>query len=181
MARKDVLASGVARTAKFVGGVGEGENLKKVSDEPRMEFVPEASAAPKRKAFRPAGDVLLIRRNETAVSPLLEGVESVEKEQPNNGLVLSIGPLVRRFSLGETVVFGKYAGTILKLNGEDLIMAHEEEMLGTIEEEEISLDGRLNIGVCSSEYGINGNEREIDAERQTLPQTRRFQAWEKVL
>lgn len=169
MPRKDVLAAG-QRSAQFVGGVGEGEDLKKVTDEPRFEFTPEPKAAPKRKTFRPAGDVLLIRRNETPVSTFLATPDSVEKEQPNDGQVLSIGPLVKRFTLGETVVFGKYAGTILKLNGEDLIMAKEDEILGTIEDEGMetaciqfrrnyntNLDNTPNIGVCCAEYGINGN------------------------
>ena len=134
MPRKDLLASG-QRTAKFVGGVGEGEDLHKVSDEPRMEFVPEPTAAPKRKVFRPVGDVLLIRRNEKPVSPLLEGV-NVEKEKPLDGLVLAIGPRVKEFKVGMTVVFGKWAGTILSLNGEEPIMVHEEELLGELADED---------------------------------------------
>ena len=133
--RKDQLAAG-ARTAKFVGGVGEGEDLHKVSDEPRMEFVPEPTAAPKRKVFRPVGDVLLIRRNEKPVSPLMEGV-NVEKEKPLDGLVLAIGPRVKEFKVGMTVVFGKWAGTVLSLNGEEPIMVHEEELLGELADEDV--------------------------------------------
>jgi chaperonin GroES len=156
--KKDVLAGGYARTATFVGGVGEGENLKKVSDEPRNEFIPEPSAASKRKIFRPVGDVLLIRRNENSVSPLLVGVDSVEKEQPNDGEVLAIGSGVKEFHTGQTVVFGKYAGTILKLNGEDLIMAKEDEILGELTEDSgTPLDYELNVGVCCAEFGVNDN------------------------
>lgn len=159
--KKDILAGGFARTATFVGGVGEGEDLKKVTDEPRFEFTPEPNAAPARKAFRPSGDVLLIRRNEIAVSPLLEGVDAVGKEQPNDGVVLSVGPKVLLFAQGETVVFGKYAGTILNLNGEDLIMAHVDEILGTLQDEGVGaikeIDNELNVGVCCAEFGVNGN------------------------
>jgi chaperonin GroES len=97
--------------------------------------VPEPSAAPKRKVFRPVGDVLLIRRNEKPVSPLLEGV-NVEKEKPLDGLVLAIGPRVKEFKVGMTVVFGKWAGTILSLNGEEPIMVHEEELLGELADED---------------------------------------------
>ena len=145
MARKDVLAAG-QRTAQFVGGVGDGENLRKVSDEPRMEFVPEASIAPKRKKFRPAGDVLLIRRSEAKLgSGILELADSVEKEQPAEGTILNVGPLVTKFKIGDYVAFGKYSGQLFKINGEDLLLAREDEMLGTIEDE------------CCNQYGPNGN------------------------
>ena len=153
--RKDTLAAG-ARTAQFVGGVGDGENLKKVSDEPRIEFTPEPAAAPKRKVFRPAGKTILIRRNELSISPLLQGVDSVEKEQPNDGEILGVGPAVLDFSVGQTAVFGKYAGTLYPLNGEDLIMAQEDEILGTLEDE-ISVDEQTNVGVCCSRFGVDGN------------------------
>jgi len=63
MPRKDVLAAG-QRTAQFIGGVGDDDFSRNLSTEPRNEFVPEASAAPKRKRFVPAGDVILIRRTE---------------------------------------------------------------------------------------------------------------------
>ena len=157
MPRKDVLAAG-QRTATFVGGVGDGENLKKVSDEPRFEFNPEQITAPKRKTFRPAGDVMLIKRTEAKLGTgVIELAESVEKEQPAEGTILNIGPGVTKFNIGDYVAFGKYAGQLFKLNGEELLLAKEDEMLGTIEDE-ISLDNEVNIGVCCSEYGINGGK-----------------------
>jgi chaperonin GroES len=82
------------------------------------------------------------------VSPLLEGV-NVEKEKPLDGLVLAIGPRVKEFKVGMTVVFGKWAGTILSLNGEEPIMVHEEELLGELADEEDT-----NIGVCCSPAGV---------------------------
>ncbi len=156
--RKDQLAAG-ARTAKFYGGDGEGENLHKTTDEPRMEFTPEASAAPKRKVFRPVGDVILIRRNETPLSPIMEGVTTAEKDKPLDGLVLAVGPKVKEFTVGMTVVFGKWAGTILKLNGEEPIMVHEEELLGELADEVVvvNVDVAYPIGVCCAEFGPNGN------------------------
>jgi chaperonin GroES len=156
MARKDLLASG-QRTAKFIGGMGKGENLRKVSTEPRSKFVAEPNAAPKKMLFHPAGDVLLIRRNIAPISKTIEMADSVEKEKPNDGLVLSIGPKVQNFYVNQTVVFGKYAGTILKLNGEDLIMAKEDEMLGTLDEEKVAFTNNTNVGVCCSKFGPNGN------------------------
>ncbi len=153
MPRKDVLAAG-QRTATFVGGVGDGENLKRVSDEPRFEFIPEPTAAQRRKKFRPASDVMLIRRTEAKLGAgIIELAESVEKEQPAEGTILNVGPDVTKFNIGDYVAFGKYAGQLFKLNGEELLLAREEEMLGTIEDD---LDNETNVGVCCSEYSING-------------------------
>ena len=144
--KKDVLAGGYARTATFVGGVGDGENLKKVSDEPRFEFTPEPTAAQRRKKFRPAGDVMLIRRTEAKLGAgIIELADSVEKEQPAEGTILNVGPLVTKFKIGDYVAFGKYSGQLFKINGEDLLLAREDEMLGTIEDE------------CCNQYGPNGN------------------------
>jgi chaperonin GroES len=172
MSRKDLLAAG-QRTATFVGGVGDGVDLKKVSDEPRFEFTPEPAAAPKRKAFRPAGFTLLIRRAEATLgSGLLELPDNVDKEQPAEGLILNVGPSVTKFNVGDYVAFGKYSGTLFKLNGEELLLAQEDEMLGTIVDEnpdeykyvEIKykqtyapLDNNTNIGVCCSRFGVNGS------------------------
>ena len=153
MPRKDVLAAG-QRTATFVGGVGDGENLKKVSDEPRFEFTPEPAIAQQRKKFRPAGFVMLIRQTEAKLGAgIIELAESVEKEQPAEGTILNVGPDVTKFNIGDYVAFGKYAGQLFKLNGEELLLAREEEMLGTIEDD---LDNETNVGVCCSEYSING-------------------------
>ena len=159
MPRKDVLAAG-QRTATFVGGVGDGENLKKVSDEPRFEFTPEPAIAQQRKKFRPAGFVMLIRQTEAKLGTgIIELAESVEKERPAEGMILNIGPKVTDFKIGDYVAFGKYAGQLFKLNGEDLLLAKEDEMLGTIEDEtEINLDSGVDVGVCCSEFGINGGE-----------------------
>ena len=157
MPRKDVLAAG-QRTATFVGGVGDGENLKKVSDEPRFEFTPEPAVAQQRKKFRPAGFVMLIRQTEAKLGTgIIELAESVEKERPAEGMILNIGPKVTDFKIGDYVAFGKYAGQLFKLNGEDLLLAKEDEMLGTIEDEPIE-PCETNVGVCCSEYEINGGK-----------------------
>jgi chaperonin GroES len=135
MPRKDVLAAG-QKTAQFIGGVGDDDFSRNLSTEPRNEFVPEAAAAPKRKRFVPAGDVMLIRQTEAKLGTgALILADTVEKERPSEGIVLTIGPKVANFKVGDNVVFGKYAGTLHKMNGEDLLLAHEDEMLGTVEDE----------------------------------------------
>jgi len=88
MARKDQLAAG-AKTAKFIGGMGEGENLKKTTDEARNDFVPVVFAADRRKRFIPAGKTLLVKRSEATLGHgLIDIPDSAAKEQPLEGDVL---------------------------------------------------------------------------------------------
>jgi chaperonin GroES len=101
---------------------------------------------------------MLIRQTEAKLGTgIIELAESVEKERPAEGMILNIGPKVTDFKIGDYVAFGKYAGQLFKLNGEDLLLAKEDEMLGTIEDE-INLDSGVDVGVCCSEFGINGGK-----------------------
>ena len=137
MPRKDVLAAG-QRTATFVGGVGDGVDLHKVSDEPRMEYVPELTAATRRKKFIPAGEVLLVRRAEAKLgSGILELAESVEKEQPAEGFIIGVSRVhEHEYTIGQYIAFGRYSGTLFKLNGEELLLLEAEEVKGEIVDEE---------------------------------------------
>jgi chaperonin GroES len=137
MPRKDTLAAG-ARSAQFVGGMGDGIDLHKVSDEPRMEFVPEPTAAARRKRFVPAGETLFVKRAEAKLgSGILELAESVEKEQPAEGVILAVSREHEHAYLeGQYIAFGKYSGTLFKLNGEEFLLLPAEDVLGFIEDEE---------------------------------------------
>ena len=136
MPRKDTLAAG-ARTAQFVGGVGDGVDLHKVSDEPRMEFVPEPTAAARRKKFVPAGEVLLVKRAEAKLgNGIIELAESVEKERPAEGQVLAVSQVHKHeYQSGQYVAFGRYSGTLFVLNGEELLLLPAEDVLGYIVDE----------------------------------------------
>jgi len=131
MPRKDVLAAG-QRSAQFVGGMGDGIDLHKVSDEPRMEFVPEPTAAARRKKFVPAGEVLLVRRAEAKLgNGIIELAESVEKERPAEGEVLSVSRVHKHeYKSGQYVAFGRYSGTLFPLNGEERLLLPAEDVLG---------------------------------------------------
>jgi len=88
----------------------------------------------------PLHDRVLVKRlaaEEKSAGGLLYIPESV-KEKPAKGIVISAGrgksdemgrvsPLVVK--AGDTVLFGKYAGTEIKLEGEDHIVLREEEIL----------------------------------------------------
>ena len=138
MSRKDILASGHARSAQFVGGMGDGVDLHKVSDEPRMEFVPEPTAAARRKRFVPAGEVLLVKQAEAKLgNGIIELAESVEKERPAEGQVLAVSQVHKHeYESGQYVAFGRYSGTLFVLNGEELLLLPAEDVLGYIVDEE---------------------------------------------
>ena len=130
--RKDTLAAG-ARSAKFAGGMGDGDIFRNVSDEPREEFVPDMTAkSVVKKVFRPLGEGLLVRQNETVTESGLI-LDTVEKEKPCEGIVLAIGKSVTTVSVGDTVVFGKYSGQAFKLNGEELLIMQLDEVKGILE------------------------------------------------
>ena len=64
------------------------------------------------------------------------------KEQPNQGEVVAVGSgalldsgevRALQLSVGDTVVFGGYAGNTIKVDGEELIIMRENEIFGVIE------------------------------------------------
>jgi chaperonin GroES len=138
--RKDTLAAG-AKSAKFAGGVGEGAGPSVMSDEDRAaleaetaKIVVEKKQQPK-KIFRPLGTTLLVRRADPEKMSDILLTETLEKEKPAEGTVLEVGPKVVDVKRGDSIVFGKYAGTEFKLNGEVLLIMEESEVKGTLDEE----------------------------------------------
>ena len=93
--------------------------------------------------FNPLGDKLLVRRSEeeetTAGGIVLPGSAA---EKPSQGEVLAIGPgrvldsgekVEVPVSVGDTVVFGHYAGSnTIKVDGEELLILSESDLLGTV-------------------------------------------------
>ncbi len=64
------------------------------------------------------------------------------KEKPQKGKVLSIGPgdrdengkrIAMDVSVGDTVLFAKYAGTEIKLDGKKLLILRESDLLAIVE------------------------------------------------
>jgi chaperonin GroES len=158
--RKDKLAAG-ARSAQFAGGVGETDIDRNImSDEDRAALEAETAAvivekvaAPK-KAFRPLGSFILVRRATVEELSSIVITENIEKERPAEGTVLVIGKKVVDISVGDRVVFGKYAGTEFRLNGEILLIMDASDVQGIIEDEagaptEITSGTyELNVGGC---------------------------------
>jgi chaperonin GroES len=93
--------------------------------------------------FRPLHDRIVLRR--------IEGEEKTKggiiipdtvKEKPQEGEVIAVGPGARDengklipldVKAGDRVLFGKWSGTEVKIDGEDLLIMKESDILGVIE------------------------------------------------
>ncbi|MET0250308.1 MAG: co-chaperone GroES [Sphingobium sp.] len=92
--------------------------------------------------FRPLHDRLLVRRIEAAAKTA-GGIiiPDTAKEKPQEGEVVSAGNGIRAedgslrpldVAAGDKILFGKWSGTEVKLDGEDLIIMKESDVLGVI-------------------------------------------------
>ena len=92
--------------------------------------------------FRPLHDRVLIRRVE-AEEKTAGGIiiPDTAKEKPQEGEVVAVGPgtLNDRGELrpldvkaGDRILFGKWSGTEVRLNGEDLLIMKESDILGIV-------------------------------------------------
>jgi chaperonin GroES len=93
-------------------------------------------------AFRPLGDRVLVKRVEEE-SKTKGGIiiPDTAKEKPQEGEVLAVGPGARDehgkhvepdVKTGDRILFGKWSGTEVKLEGEDLIIMKESDILGVL-------------------------------------------------
>ena len=93
-------------------------------------------------AFRPLHDRVLIRRvesEEKTVGGII--IPDTAKEKPMEGEVVAAGPGARGADgklqpmdvrTGDRVLFGKWSGTEVKLDGEELIIMKESDIMGVI-------------------------------------------------
>ena len=93
--------------------------------------------------FRPLHDRVVVRRVE-AEEKTAGGIiiPDTAKEKPMEGEVVSTGPGARGedgkiqpmdVKAGDLVLFGKWSGTEVKLDGEDLIIMKESDIMGIVE------------------------------------------------
>ena len=93
-------------------------------------------------AFRPLGDRVLVKRVEEATTT--KGgiiIPDTAKEKPQEGEVIAVGKGIRdedgKFvaldvAVGDRILFGKWSGTEVKIEGEDLIIMKESDILGVL-------------------------------------------------
>ena len=93
-------------------------------------------------AFRPLHDRVLVRRIE-AEEKTAGGIiiPDTAKEKPQEGEIVAAGPGARDESgkiqpldvkTGDRVLFGKWSGTEVKLEGEDLLIMKESDIMGIV-------------------------------------------------
>jgi len=92
---------------------------------------------------RPLQDRVIVRRVEEQEQKSAGGIiiPDTAKEKPQEGKVVAVGPgkkedgkvLSVDVKAGDRVLFGKYAGTEIKLDGEEHLILREEDILGVIE------------------------------------------------
>ncbi|MCR0985349.1 co-chaperone GroES [Roseomonas populi] len=93
--------------------------------------------------FRPLHDRVLVRRV-TAEEKSAGGIiiPDTAKEKPQEGEVVSVGSGARNeqgqvvaldVKAGDRILFGKWSGTEVKLNGEELLIMKESDIMGIVE------------------------------------------------
>ncbi len=98
--------------------------------------------------FTPLHDRVLVKRidaEEKTAGGII--IPDTAKEKPQQGEVIAVGPGTRyedgtRVPLdlkpGERILFGKWSGTEVKINGEELLIMKESDILGVLDDAEIS-------------------------------------------
>lgn len=93
--------------------------------------------------FRPLHDRVVVRRveqEEKTKGGII--IPDTAKEKPQEGQVVAVGPGARGedgnivpldVKAGDRVLFGKWSGTEVKIDGEDLLIMKESDLLGIIE------------------------------------------------
>ncbi len=94
--------------------------------------------------FRPLHDRVVVRRidaEEKTAGGII--IPDTAKEKPQEGEVVAVGPGARdedgklqplTLTPGERVLFGKWSGTEVKIDGEDLLIMKESDIMGVIED-----------------------------------------------
>jgi chaperonin GroES len=94
-------------------------------------------------SIRPLRDRVIVRRIEEQEQ--LRGglfIPDTAKEKPQEGEVIAVGngrildngsKVALDVNAGDRVLFGKYAGTEIKLDGEEYLILREDDVLGVIE------------------------------------------------
>ncbi|MCR6646144.1 MAG: co-chaperone GroES [Terricaulis sp.] len=95
-------------------------------------------------SFRPLHDRVLVRRvkeEEKTRGGII--IPETAQEKPQEGEVIAVGPGARDedgeyikpdVQTGDRILFGKWSGTEVKVDGEDLLIMKESDILGVIEE-----------------------------------------------
>ena len=94
--------------------------------------------------IKPLGDRLIVKRLEqNTISAGGIIIPGTAQEKPLEGVVRAAGPgksaddgalLALAVKEGDKILFGKYAGTEIKIQGEDLLILREDDVLAVVED-----------------------------------------------
>ena len=94
--------------------------------------------------FRPLHDRVVVKRidaEEKTAGGII--IPDTAKEKPQQGEVIAVGPGARNeagqvvaldVQAGDIVLFGKWSGTEVKIDGEDLLIMKESDIMGVVEQ-----------------------------------------------
>ena len=92
--------------------------------------------------IKPLGDRVLVKRvEEEAKTNSGIIIPDTAKEKPQEGTVIAVGPgktndkgekIPMEVAAGDKILFGKYSGTEVKLEGEEYLIMHQDDILGII-------------------------------------------------
>ena len=83
--------------------------------------------------FKPLGDRLLVQRIEeanTTASGII--IPDNAKEKPSKGKVIAVGSEVEDIKVDDTVVFGKYSGNEIILDGTEYLIMESSDIFGLL-------------------------------------------------
>ena len=94
-------------------------------------------------AFRPLHDRVVVQAGESeSKSAGAIIIPDTAKEKPSQGKVISVGPGARdndgklvalELKKGDVVLYGKYSGTEVKIDGKDMLIMRESDVMGVVE------------------------------------------------
>jgi chaperonin GroES len=114
--------------------------------------------------FRPLHDRVVIRRAEGDIKS--KGgiiIPDNAKEKPQEGEVIAVGPGARDESgalialdvkAGDFILFGRWLGTEVKLDGEDLLIMKEADIMGIIDKSEMSIIDKSEMGIIDKTKAV---------------------------
>ncbi|OPZ22883.1 MAG: 10 kDa chaperonin [candidate division BRC1 bacterium ADurb.BinA364] len=93
---------------------------------------------------KPLGDRVLVQRVEETEEKSAGGIiiPDTAKEKPQRGKVIAVGAgkttddgkkIAMEVKVGQEVLFGKYSGTDIKIDGQEMLIMREDDILGIIE------------------------------------------------
>ena len=113
--------------------------------------------------FRPLHDRVVVRRidaEEKTAGGII--IPDTAKEKPQQGEVLAVGPGKRDetgnlvalgVKAGDQILFGKWSGTEVKVDGEDLLIMKEDDIMGVVEgamKSQSAASGTRKIGAVAA-------------------------------